>query len=98
MICNLVYRYVHQHLMDRPKRGFGIPLEEWLRGPLRDWAEVLLSPDRIRASGYFNADMVKSIWDRHLTGRRNEQARLRPILMFEAWLDAEKTGKAPTRH
>ena len=96
MIRNLVYRYVPQKLMDRPKSGFGIPVEEWLRGPLRDWAHSLLSPERIRASGYFDSGAVKDIWDRHQTGRRNEQAKLWPVLMFEAWLDAER-GAAYTR-
>jgi asparagine synthase (glutamine-hydrolysing) len=92
MIRNLVYRYVPQKLMDRPKSGFGVPVEEWLRGPLRDWAQSLLSPERIRASGYFDPGTVKDIWDRHQTGRRNEQARLWPILMFEAWLEAERSA------
>lgn len=90
IIRKLVYRYVPQEVMDRPKMGFGVPIEEWLRGPLRDWAEALLSPQRIRASGYFNPEVVTKIWERHLAGLHNEQSRLWPILMFESWLEAQK--------
>lgn len=90
IIRDLVYRHVPRRLMDRPKMGFGMPVEDWLRGPLREWAQSLLSPERIRASGYFDPAVVTATWNRHLAGRHNEQARLWPILMFEAWLQAEK--------
>jgi asparagine synthase (glutamine-hydrolysing) len=92
IIRDLVYRYVPKSLMDRPKMGFGVPIEEWLRGPLRAWAQSLLSPAQVQASGYFDVKVVQSVWDRHLTGRHNEQARLWPILMFEAWLQNEKNA------
>jgi len=94
IIRHLVYRHVPRRLMDRPKAGFGIPLEDWLRGPLRDWAEALLSPDHMRASGYFNPDVVAATWKRHLAGQHNEQARLWPILMFEAWLENQRSDAA----
>ena len=90
IIRDLVYRHVPRQLMDRPKMGFGMPVENWLRGPLREWAQSLLSPDHIRASGYFDPAIVTAAWNRHLAGQHNEQARLWPILMFEAWLRAEK--------
>ncbi len=94
IIRDLVYRHVPRQIMDRPKMGFGMPVESWLRGPLREWAESLLSPDHIRGSGYFDPTVVSAVWNRHLTGQRNEQARLWPILMFEAWLREEKASVA----
>src|SRR6185312_16037345 len=71
LIRKLVYRHVPRRLMDRPKAGFGIPIEDWLRGPLRDWAESLLSPDHLKASGYFNPQVVNQIWKQHLSGKMN---------------------------
>lgn len=88
IIRKLVYRYVPSSLMDRPKTGFSIPIEEWLRRPLRDWAQSLLAPERIRASGYFDSDVVTRMWTEHLSGRRNWQTRLWSVLMFEAWLQS----------
>ncbi len=88
VIRKLVYRHVPQQLMDRPKAGFGIPIEDWLRGPLRDWAEALLAPDHIKASGYFDPHLVSQLWNQHLSGKMNRHVRLWPILMFEAWLQA----------
>jgi asparagine synthase (glutamine-hydrolysing) len=72
--------------MDRPKAGFGAPIGEWLRGPLRDWAESLLSPQNITSGGYFDAALVSEHWQQHLSGRRNWDVRLWPLLMFQAWL------------
>ncbi len=84
----ILYRYVPQGLVDRPKRGFELPIRHWLRGPLRDWAESLLSKSRLRQEGYFQSAPLRAIWDEHLSGRRNHEFRLWPILMFQSWLEA----------
>ena len=70
--------------MDRPKQGFGVPIEHWLRGPLRDWAEDLLSPEALSAEGLLDVGMVRAMWERHLSGR-NVQYALWNVLMFQAW-------------
>lgn len=78
-------RYVPEKVFDRPKAGFGIPTGDWLRGPLRDWGEEMLSERRLREGGYFNVKEVRQKWSEHLSGRRNLQYSLWSILMFEAW-------------
>jgi asparagine synthase (glutamine-hydrolysing) len=79
-------RYVPRPLVGRPKMGFDPPLGEWLRGPLRDWAEGLLDARRLRGEGYIEPAPVRAAWHEHLSGRRNWDYRLWAILMFEAWL------------
>jgi len=79
-------KYVPQHLTDRPKRGFGAPVEDWLRGPLRDWAEDLLDPARLREQGLFAPSEVRSVWSQHLAGWRNHANLLWALLMFQAWM------------
>lgn len=83
----ILYRHVPRTLIERPKIGFGVPIDAWLRGPLRDWAETLLDDRRIRAEGYFNPELVRAAWTTHLKGGRNMMQRLWPILMFQAWQD-----------
>jgi asparagine synthase (glutamine-hydrolysing) len=78
-------RYVPRQLIDRPKQGIDIPVEAWLRGPLRDWAETMLEPQRLRAEGFFHADRVRQIWAEHLSGARNLDFCLWAVLMFQAW-------------
>jgi asparagine synthase (glutamine-hydrolysing) len=68
--------------------GFGVPLDDWLRGPLREWAEALLDENRLRHEGFFHAREVRRVWDLHLSGRANQHFRLWPILMFQSWLEA----------
>ncbi len=87
LLRQVLYRHVPRELVERPKMGFGIPLDAWLRGPLRDWAESLLARDVLKKSDYFNADAVASVWQQHLSGRRNYGYRLWSVLMFQAWLE-----------
>jgi asparagine synthase (glutamine-hydrolysing) len=84
----LLYRYVPKELIKRPKMGFAVPIDAWLRGPLRDWAEALLQPSRLRQEGYFEAETVNIKWQEHLSGRRNWQHQLWTVLMFQAWQEA----------
>jgi len=84
LLRQLLYRHVPRALLDRPKQGFGVPIEHWLRGPLRDWAEDLLSPEALSAEGLLDVGMVRAMWERHLSGR-NVQYALWNVLMFQAW-------------
>jgi asparagine synthase (glutamine-hydrolysing) len=85
LLRQLLYRFVPRSLVDRPKVGFGIPVDHWLRGPLRDWAEDLLSERALKKDELLRAEPIRRVWQQHLAGRRNEPARLWPILMFQAW-------------
>ncbi len=83
----VLYRHVPRELIERPKTGFAMPLGQWLRGPLRDWAESLLDEGRLRREGFLDSGLVRRTWEDHLTGARDWSARLWCILMFEAWLE-----------
>jgi len=82
-------QYVPSHLIERPKTGFSIPVAQWLRGPLRDWAEALLSEQRLIEEGYLESKLIRRVWRQHLSGRFDWSARLWSVLMFQAWLTAE---------
>jgi len=86
----VLYRHVPRELIERPKKGFSIPLGQWLRGPLRDWAEALLDSNRLEKEGFFNPAPIQKIWRDHLYGRRDHSTRLWSILMFQAWLEAQR--------
>lgn len=85
LLRQVLYRHVPRGLVERPKMGFGIPLSDWLRGPLRHWAEALLSEDRLKQTEYLDHSLVRRYWQEHLSGHRNWQYLLWNVLMFEAW-------------
>ncbi len=84
----LLSRYVPAALWERPKMGFGVPIDAWLRGPLKGWAEALLDPERLACEGYFEPAPVARAWAEHQSGRFNRQYRLWPVLMFQSWLES----------
>lgn len=90
LLRRVLHRMVPPALVDRPKAGFGIPLDQWLRGPLRDWAGDLLAPERLRRDGLLNAQGVAAMWTEHQSGQANWQYHLWSLLMFQAWQDAAR--------
>jgi asparagine synthase (glutamine-hydrolysing) len=85
VLRNILYQYVPKELIDRPKAGFAAPIDTWLRGPLRDWAESLLDEKKIKDQGYFNESLIMKKWNEHLSGKYNWQYQLWNVLMFQAW-------------
>ncbi|WP_283183667.1 asparagine synthase (glutamine-hydrolyzing) [Pseudomonas svalbardensis] len=83
----LLKQYVPTSFFDRPKAGFSIPLAEWLRGPLKGWAEDLLAEERIKREGYFDCQKIRSAWLQHQNGTYDRSLHLWNILMFQSWLD-----------
>ena len=86
----VLYKYVPRELIERPKAGFGIPLGQWLRGPLRLWAEELLNEARLEREGYFDAVTIRQLWHEHLSGQHDWKSRLWAVLIFQAWLEGTR--------
>jgi asparagine synthase (glutamine-hydrolysing) len=86
----VLYRHLPRELVDRPKMGFGLPIDSWLRGPLRAWAEDLLAEDRLRRGGLLDPAPVREKWAEHLSGRRNWHYYLWDVLMLESWREAHR--------
>lgn len=93
LLRQVLDKFVPRELIDRPKSGFDVPIGDWLRGPLRDWAEPLLDETRLRREGFFDAGQVRTRWQEHLSGRRDWQQALWNVLMFQAWLEQENEGR-----
>lgn len=89
VLREILYRHVPREMIERPKKGFSVPLGQWLRGPLRDWAEALLNKERLEQEGYFNSVVVRRVWSDHLQGKRDHARKLWSILMFQAWLEKQ---------
>ena len=99
ILRKMLYELVPRGLVDRPKAGFAVPVGEWIKGPLRGWAEDLLDVNLIRSpprKGYLDPSIVRSRWQQHLSGRRNSTPALWAILMFQSWLLSQTTGRPPS--
>ena len=90
LLRRLLRRYIPEDLSGRPKHGFNVPIGAWLKGPLHDWAEALISPDRLRRQGLLDVAHVRARWQEHLSGRRDRGYELWAILMLQAWLDVAR--------
>ena len=91
LLKQLLYRYVPKALVERPKMGFSVPIDVWLRGPLRDWAESYLSADRLNQEGFFDTHTIRQTWGQHQSGSINRGGMLWTILMFQLWHEKAKT-------
>lgn len=89
VLREVLYRHVPRELIERPKKGFSIPIATWLRGPLRDWSESLLDEGRLRREGFFHPAPIRRAWEQHLSGRADHSSKLWGVLMFQAWLEEQ---------
>lgn len=90
ILRQVLHRYVPKELIERPKMGFGVPIDTWLRTELRDWAEHLLDERRLRSQNLLNVDLIRKTWNQHLSGLRNNHYLLWDVLMFQAWEESLK--------
>ena len=91
LLRKVLYKYVPREIMERPKMGFSIPLGEWLREPLKDWADDFINADRLKREGYFDPIPIHKMWDEHLSGRANWGHQLWNMLMFQSWLESNRS-------
>ena len=94
ILREMLYREAPRALFERPKSGFGIPVGDWIKGPLREWAESLLDSRRIRSEGWFDAELIERRWREHLAGTRDSTGALWAILMFQAWVGEQTCASA----
>jgi len=94
VLRKILARHVPRPLFERPKRGFGVPIGDWLRGSLRPWAEALLNSDRLRAEGFFRPEPIRQKWLEHQSGRYNWQYLLWDVLVFQSWLESTQARSA----
>tara|TARA_B100001063_G_scaffold101603_1_gene94896 strand:+ start:4441 stop:6402 length:1962 start_codon:yes stop_codon:yes gene_type:complete len=87
LLKKILYKYVPQKFFERPKKGFEIPINEWLKGPLKEWANDLLDERKIKDQGYFNHKIINKYWKKHLSGKIDYKSEIWTILMFQAWLE-----------
>lgn len=92
LLRDILYRHVPRKLVDRPKTGFGIPINEWLRSNLKPWADKLLDRDRLEREGYFDAQAIERVWQTHSQGLGDYGFELWGVLMFQAWLEQQEIG------
>jgi asparagine synthase (glutamine-hydrolysing) len=97
ILRQVLYRHVPPELVERPKMGFGVPIDRWLREPLREWAEDLLAPDRLKRDGFFAIEPIRNKWRDHLSGERNWDYPLWTVLVFQDWLAAQSSAAVRER-